>query len=101
MGAKNFEIYREEGENFRSLMVETCDTYLRVSGQDMGKLVKEILGASEYEFWATVPQDAVLDLAIALIRHHYSGRADAVNEIQKICESFGVDHKSEAWSSHD
>ena len=97
MAAREFEIYREEGENFRSLVVENCDTHLRVSGQDMGKLVEETFGKSDYEFWVDVPHNAVLDLAIALIRHHYSGRAGAVNEIRKICEAFGVDHKFQTW----
>ena len=97
MAAKGYEIYRQDGENFRSLRVDRQDDCLRISGLDMGKSVEEAFGKSDYEFWVDVPLNAMTDLAIALIRHHYSGRAGAVSEIRKVCEEFGVENTFQTW----
>ena len=39
---------------------------LVISGQDIGDIVEEHFGRDEYEYWITVPQDAMLRLATAL-----------------------------------
>ena len=97
MGTKGFEFYRDEGPEFRSLRVDYDGTHLRISGQDMGKSVEDWFGKYDHEFWIDVPNDAVVDLAIALVRHHYADRAHAVTEIKEICQKFGVDHKFQIW----
>jgi hypothetical protein len=50
------EIYRQDGENFRSIMLtlEPNGTIM-VDTQDMGPLVQQVFGDSDYEFWIRVP----------------------------------------------
>jgi hypothetical protein len=85
------EIFRQEGDNFRSIMVTLeADGVLQVDAQDMGPLVKEVWGDSDYEFWCRIPPEAVGKLAYALIRKHYAGREQAVDEIRALCVEAGV-----------
>jgi hypothetical protein len=85
------EIFRQEGENFRSIMVTLeADGVLQVDAQDMGPLVKEVWGDSDYEFWCRIPPEAIGKLAYALIRKHYAGREQAVDEIRALCSEAGV-----------
>jgi hypothetical protein len=85
------EIFRQEGENFRSIMVTLeADGVLQVDAQDMGPLVKEVWGDSDYEFWCRIPPEAMGKLAYALIRKHYAGREQAVDEIRALCAEASV-----------
>jgi len=53
------EIYRQEGENFRSVMITLeADGSLQIDTQDMGPLVEEVWGDSDYEFWRRIPPEA-------------------------------------------
>lgn len=97
MDEKGYEFYRQEGKGFRSLRVDCDGTGLRISGQDLGEYVRQFFGKDEYEFWVDVPREAVADLAMALIRHHYAGREKAVDEIRDLCEKYGVEHKFQTW----
>lgn len=96
---ETFELYRQEGDNFRSVMV-TLDAAggLKVDAQDMGKLVEEYWGDSDYEFWVTIPPQEAAKLAYALIRKHYTGRAGAVDEIRSLCAEAGVKSESGSWA---
>jgi hypothetical protein len=54
----SMELYRQEGENFRSVRATLEDDKFTFDTQDMGKLVEEMWGDSDYEFWTIVPKEA-------------------------------------------
>ena len=93
------EIFREEGENFRSVYVRLeADGTVVVDTQDMGKLVEEWWGDSDYEFWVRIPPAEVSRLAWELIRKHYAGRVSAVDEIRDLCSKAGIKAESGSWA---
>ena len=89
--ALNAEIFRQEGDNFRSVCVTLeVDGTLMLDAQDMGPLVKEIWGDSDYEFWCRVPPEAAGKLAFVLLKKLYAGREQAVDELRAFCAAEGV-----------
>jgi hypothetical protein len=75
------EILRQEGENFRSIMVSiTPAGGLQLDAQDMGKLVEEVWGDSDYEFWVTIPPEGLAKLAKALVKKASQQRSQTVME---------------------
>ena len=98
-GELSEEIFREEGENFRSVMV-TLEPGggLMMDTQDMGKLVEEWWGDSDYEFWVKIPAEAAPKLAYVLLKKLYAGRAGAVDELRSLCAAEGIPHKNGSWA---
>jgi hypothetical protein len=93
------EIFRQEGENFRSIIVRmTREGGLEVEAQDMGKLVEEMWGDSDYEFWVKIPAEALPRLAMALVKQLYGGKASAVDDLRALCEAEGVPHSFDHWA---
>jgi hypothetical protein len=85
------EIFRQEGESFRSVCVTLePDGTLMLDAQDMGPLVKEVWGDSDYEFWCRVPPAAVGKLAFVLLKKLYAGREQAVDEMRTLCAAEGI-----------
>jgi hypothetical protein len=85
------EIFRQEGENFRSIMITLeADGTLQIDAQDMGKLVQEVWGDSDYEFWCRIPPEVMGRLAYALLKKHYAGRERAVDEVRELCAEAGI-----------
>lgn len=85
------EIFRQEGENFRSIMITLeADGTLQIDTQDMGPLVEQVWGDGDYEFWCRVSPDAMGRLAYALLKKHYAGREHAVDEVRDLCAEAGV-----------
>ncbi len=92
------EVYRQEGDNFRSVNVSVdADGSLQLQAQDMGKRVEEIWGDSDYEFWVHVPSTEICKLAFALLREKYSGREGAVDEFRSFCKREAIEHE---WGSY-
>jgi hypothetical protein len=93
------EIFRQEGENFRSIMVSITEAGgLQLDAQDMGKLVEEVWGDSDYEFWVTIPPEGLAKLARALVKKLYAGRERAVDELRELCVAEGVPHAGGSWA---
>jgi hypothetical protein len=92
------EIYRQEGDSFRSVRVSVNDDgSVRLDAQDMGKQVEDVWGDSDYEFWVDVPATALPKLAFALLREKYAGRSGAVDEFRAFCKREDIEHK---WDSY-
>jgi len=93
------EIYRQDGENFRSIMLtlEPSGTIM-VDTQDMGPLVQQVFGDSDYEFWIRVPPEAVGRLAFALLKKLYAGRDRAVDEVRDFCADEGILYEGGSWA---
>jgi len=93
------EIFRQEGDNFRSICVTLePDGALMLDAQDMGPLVQEVWGDSDYEFWCRIPPEAAAWLAFALLRKLYANRAQAVDELRALCASEGVPHENGSYA---
>ena len=97
-GTYSTELYRQEGDNFRSVRLSVAaDGSVRLDAQDMGKFVEEVWGESDYEFGVDVPAIALRKLAFALLREKYAGRSGAVDEFRAFCEREDVEHE---WDSY-
>jgi hypothetical protein len=97
--AYSAELYRQEGDNFRSVRLNVrSDGSIRLDAQDMGKLVEEVWGDDDYEFWVDVPATALHKLVFALIREKYSGRSGSVDEFRAFCTKEGIEHKWDSWT---
>jgi len=97
---KNYtaEIYRHEGENFRSISLSVNeDGSIKMTAQDVGKVVEDVWGDSDYEFFLDVPATALRKLVFALLSERYAGRARAVDEFRTFCLRDGIEHE---WSSY-
>lgn len=89
------EIFRQEGDNFRSIMVTLgADGGLMLDAQDMGPLVKEVWGDSDYEFWCRVSPEAASKLAYALLKKLYANREHAVDELRALCTAENIPHEN-------
>jgi hypothetical protein len=55
----SMELYRQEGENFRSVRATLEDGQIHLRHTDMGKLVEEMWGDSDYEFWDHRPEGSL------------------------------------------
>ncbi len=92
------ELYRREGDNFRSVRLSVgADGAVKLDTQDMGKIVEEIWGDSDYEFWIDVPASALPKLAFALLREKYAGRDKAVDEFRAFCKQEEIEHEWDSW----
>jgi len=94
----SIELYRQEADNFRSVRLAVhADGSVRLDAQDMGKLVEEVWGDTDYEFCVDVPATALRKLAFILLRERYAGRSGAVDEFRAFCKREGIEHE---WNSY-
>ncbi len=94
----SIELYLQEADNFRSVRLAVhADGSVRLDAQDMGKLVEEVWGDTDYEFCVDVPATALRKLAFILLRDRYAGRSGAVDEFRAFCKREGIEHK---WNSY-
>jgi hypothetical protein len=93
-----FELYRDEGRNFRSVRANIDDDKFVIDTQDMGPVVEEVWGDSDYEFWTTVPREAWGDLLMAFAREFLAENPKATDKLKEICEKHGVEHTWESWA---
>ena len=93
------ELYRQEGDPFRSVRLSVnADGSVRVDAQDMGTVVENVWGESDYEFWVDVPATALPKLVFALLREKYAGRSGAVDELRAFCKREGIEHEWQSWA---
>jgi|SRR5579862_863817 len=95
----SIELYRQEGEPFRSVrLFVDADGSLRLDAQDMGKVVEEMWGDGDYEFWVDVPATALRKLVFVLLREKYAGRVGAVDEFTAFCKREEIEHEWDSWA---
>ena len=92
-----FELYRNEGKEFRSVRANLDDEKFVIDTQDMGPVVEEVWGDADYEFWTTVPREAWGDLLMALAKEFLAENPKATDVLRKICEKHQVKHAWESW----
>ena len=59
----------------------------------MGKVVEEIWGDDDYEFWVQIPATALHKPVFALLREKYSGRDGSVDEFRTFCTKEEIEHR--------
>jgi hypothetical protein len=85
------ETYREPGPNSRSVGVTLhADGSVGIDQQDMGPVVEQCFGDSDYERWTIVPALEVGRLAAALLVEKFGGRGDAVDAFSSFCREHGI-----------
>ena len=92
------EIYRQEGKNFRSVCARLEEDKFTLDTQDMGPLVEEFWGDSDYEFWTIVPKEAWGQLLMALSIEFFATDPKAPDRLRDICIAHGVPHKWDSWA---
>ncbi len=93
------ELYRQEGDNFRSIRVTLSeDGGLMLDAQDMGPLVKQVWGDSDYEFWCRIPPEGAAKLAYVLLKQLYANREQAVDELRKLCAAENIPHENGSYA---
>jgi hypothetical protein len=92
------EIFREEVPNFRSINLDVSETgAVKIEAQDMGKVVEEMWGNSDYEFWVEIPESEVQGLLFALLKEKYAGLSGSVDEFREFCEQNNIKHRWDSW----
>jgi hypothetical protein len=73
--SSHVEIARQEGTEFRSVRLTLEDDgAIKMDAQDMGPIVEEIWGDSDYEFWVHIAPAALPKLAFELLREKFAGQ---------------------------
>ena len=84
-------------EEFTSVdMALTAEGGISLSGQDLGPIVRQTWGDSDYEYGVRIAPADVPKLAFALIAEHYRGDLGAVEKISELAKRHGIG--AEAWS---
>lgn len=95
---KSVELYRKDGEAFRSVRASVKGDAFVIETQDMGRLVEEVWGDSDYEFWTSVPREAWGQLLRALAIEFFANDPKATDRLRDICMTHGVPHKWDNWA---
>lgn len=66
------------------------DGSLEVFFHDIGDAAEKAFGDRDYERWVTVPSEHVGALALALVKHCWSGSTHAVSELKELCQANGI-----------
>jgi hypothetical protein len=99
MEVLSYELARQTGADSRSIDVALHDDgSIRLDGLDMGPMVEQTWGGDDYEFWVTIPPEAVGRLAVELLRQRYMGDLGAVEALSEFCAELGIDHQSGSWT---
>ena len=93
------ELARQEGREFRSVLLSTLPDGVRLSTQDLGPTAEEVWGRDgEYEFWIDVTGPALRDLLFSLLKGKYEGQLNAVDQLREFCKEHGIVHDFNTWS---
>ena len=96
--ANSIQLFRMDGEEYRSVDLVLKDGGLQLSAHDMGPSVERYWGDDDYEFWVEIKPHAMRQLAVALLRDRYMGRVHAVDEFREFCEQNAIEHVFDNWA---
>lgn len=96
---KTAEIYsQKEGSEKRSVSLALRDDgSIQMHTYDDSQAALKIWGKEDYEFWVTVPPDAVPKLAFELLQAHFAGRVGATDELKTFCKTNDIECKWDCW----
>lgn len=97
--ALDVELFRDDSQNFRSIRLEVKeDGSVRIDAHDMGSIVEEMWGDSDYEFWVEVKSTELPKLVFALIQDKYKGSHSAVTDFSDFCKTNNVEYNWDSWA---
>lgn len=86
-------------EEFTSIdLVLKDDGTLDLSGQDMGPIVRQVWGDSDYEYGVRIAAADLPRLAFALIAEHYRGDLSAVQKVRELAERHNINPEYWDWA---
>ena len=94
---KTHELFKEGGDNSRSVRAKVDQEKFCIETQDMGPTTEEVWGDDDYEFWTTVPRSAWGNLLLALAWELFAGDPKATDRLRDICRKPGVQHEWKQW----
>lgn len=99
MPMKDVELARIEGAESRTVQLQLqADGAIRLHAYDRGATAKLTFDRDEYEFWVTVPAEAVARLAFELLRDRFTGRLQAVTKFRDFCKAREITNIFDTWS---
>ena len=99
MPTTEIELANQQGPETRIVQLQLqADGGVRIHAFDRGATAKLTFGRDEYEFWVTVPPEAVARLAFELLRDRFTGRLQAVTEFRDFCKAREIVNKFDTWS---
>lgn len=88
-----------DDEEFTSIdLVLKPDGTLDLSGQDMGPMVKQFHGDTDYEYGIRIAPTDLPRLAFALIAEHYKGDLAAVQKVRELAERHDIKPNFWDWA---
>jgi hypothetical protein len=94
MAGNVVEIARREGTEFTRVDLRLADDgAIYLEGQDIGPIVEQVWGDTDYEYWVRVVPAALAKLAFELLREKFAGRLDAVEAFRDWCRAHGIEHE--------
>ena len=91
-------VSQEEGPEKRSVSLTLRDDgSIQMYTSDDSQLALKIWGKEDYEFWVTVPPDAVPKLAFEMLQAHFAGRVGATDELKTFCKTNDIECKWDCW----
>jgi hypothetical protein len=99
MSTTEIELASQLGSETRVVKLQLqADGGVRIHAFDRGATAKLTFDRDEYEFWVTVPPEAIARLAFELLRDRFTGRLQAVTEFRDFCKSREIVNKFDTWS---
>jgi hypothetical protein len=93
------ELARVDGTESRTVQLQLqADGAIRLHAYDRGATAKLTFGRDEYEFWVTIPPEAMGRLAFELMRDRFAGRLQAVTEFRDFCKAREIVNTFDTWS---
>ncbi|MEM6620624.1 MAG: hypothetical protein AAF674_00220 [Pseudomonadota bacterium] len=94
----SIELYRRDGEDSRTVWLEQSPEKIAITTQDMGPLVEEMWGDSDYEFWTDIRREAYGSLLNVLMADLLRADANATETVRNLCRENGLDHQWRTWA---
>ena len=99
MPTTEIELAAADGAEARTVRLQLqADGAVRLHAYDKGATARLTFDRDEYEFWVTVPPEAVARLAFELMRDKYAGSLQAVTEFRDFCKSREIVNTFDTWS---
>lgn len=89
MTEKRGELFRRADES-GTLIIDAklkSDGSLEMFFHDIGDAAENAFGDRDYEHWVTVPPQHVGALALALVKHSWSGNIHTVEAVKDLCQA--------------
>ena len=94
------EIYRQDGDAFCSIRATfDANDNLQINGQDMGPLVEQFFGDSDYEYYLTIPKNEVKKFTLEILKKAFNqNEALGYYDLIKVCDANKIKYSNNYWA---